>query len=230
MFGHIIKGIVVLPPHASTIERERERRQKNMFDSLLSLSFFLELSFSLSQSSLSLLSISLPTISSLFLSLLTLSLLYSLLFSLFHSLSYSRLSYSLSLTLTPTIFPTLFPLSLHSLHRILSSLALSPISLSFSYAHSYSVYLLFRLSLAIYPTFSYSLSLPPDLSPTLSLILSLLLSTLSSISLSPFSYSLPSLSLCVSLLWVSVGVILQSAILYIPFIHVIKTMKDYAVV
>ena len=226
MFEHIIKGIVVLPPHASTIERERERRQKNMFDSLLSLSFFLELSFSV----LSFSSLYLSPHYLFSLSISPYSLLYSLLFSLSHSLSYSRLSYSLSLTLTPTIFPTLFPLSLHSLHRILSSLALSPISLSFSYAHSYSVYLLFRLSLAIYPTFSYSLSLPSDLSPTLSLILSLLLSTLSSISLSPFSYSLPSLSLCVSLLWVSVGVILQSAILYIPFIHVIKTIKDYAVV
>ena len=195
-----------------------------MFDSLLSLSFFLELSFTLSQSSLSLLSISLPTISSLFLSLLTLYLLYSLLFSLSHSFSYSRLSYSLSLTFSPTISPTLFPLSLHSLHRILSSLALSPISLSFSYCHSYSVSLLFCIS------YSLSLSILLSLSPTLSLLLCLLLSTLSSIFLSPFSYSLPSLSLCVSLSWASVGVILQSAIPYIPFIHVIKTMKDYAVV
>ena len=195
MFGHIIKGIVVLPPHASTIERERERRHKNMFDSLLSF-FFLELSFSLSQSSLSLLSISLPTISSLFLSLLTLSLLYSLLFSLSHSLSYSRLSYSLFLTLTPTIFPTLFPLSLHSLHRILSSLALSPISLSFSDAHSYSVYLLFCLS--------YSLSLSILLSLTLSLSLLISLSLLLCLSYSPsssphsplFLSPPPSLTLC----------------------------------
>ena len=133
-----------------------------MFDSLLSLFFFLELSFSLSQSSLSLLSISLPTISFLFLSLLNLSLLYSLLFSLSYSLSYSRLSYSLSLTLTPTIFPTLFPLSLHSLHRSLSSLALSPISLSFSYAHSYSVYLLFCLSYSRYLSYFPLLSLSPS--------------------------------------------------------------------
>ena len=233
MFGHIIIGIVVLPPHASTIERERKRRQKNMFDSLLSLFFFLELSFSLSQSSLPLLSISLPTISSLFLSLITLSLLYSLLFSLTHSLSYSRLSYSLSLTLTPTIFPTLFPLSLHSLHRILSSLALSPISLSFSYAHSYSVYLLFCLS--------YSLSLSILLSPTLSLSLLISLSLSYSVShtLSPplHYFSLPllllsalSLPLCVSVVGFCGGDTTIRTKPYIPFIHVIKTMKDYAVV
>ena len=183
-------------------KRERARKKTKKYVRLSPLSFFfLELSFSLSQSSLSLLSISLPTISSLFLSLLTLSLLYSLLFSLSHSLSYSRLSYSLSLTLTPTIFPTLFPLSLHSLHRILSSLALSPIFLSFSYAHSYSVYLLFclsySLSLSILLSPTLSLSLLLSFSPSWSLSLLLCLSySLSSSPHSPLFVSPPSLTLC----------------------------------
>ena len=233
MFGHIIKGIVVLPPHASTIEREKE--DKKICSTLSSLFFlfrtlfltFSVLSFtSLYLSphylfSLSIFPYSLSPILSPILSLPLSLLLSSLILPLSYSHSY-YLSYSLS---------TLSPLS--SSHSLIScSLSYRPLFLRRSLLFCLSPILSLLLSLAIYPTFSYSLSLPPDfsLSPTLSLILSLLLSTLSSISLSPFSYSLPSLSLCVSLLWVSVGVILQSTIPYIPFIHVIKTMKDYAVV
>ena len=169
MFGHIIKGIVVLPPHASTKKRERKRRQKNMFDSLLSLSFFLELSFALSQSSFSLLSISLPTISSLFLSLLTLYLLYSLLFSLSHSFSYSRLSYSLSLSYFLSYYlsyslSTLSPLS--SSHSLLScSLSYLPLFLLLSLLFCPSPILSLLLSLAIdryFPFLLLSLSLSPS--------------------------------------------------------------------
>ena len=202
MFGHILKGIVVLPPHASTIERESEKGDKKICSTLSSLFFlFRTLFLTFSVLSFSSLYLSPYYLFSFSISPYSLSLLYSLLFSLSHSLSYSRLSYSLSLTLTPTIFPTLFPLSLHSLHRILSSLALSPIFLSFSYAHSYSVYLLsclsYSLSLSILLSPTLSLSLLLSLSPSWSLSLLLCLSySLSSSPHSPLFLSPPSLTLC----------------------------------
>ena len=203
-----------ITPHASTKKRERKRRQKNMFDSLLSLSFFLELSFTLSQSSLSLLSISLPTISSLFLSLLTLYLLYSLLFSLSHSFSYSRLSYSLSLLLSLLLSPLL---SFHSLSTLF--IAFSPLLLSLLSPSLFPTLTpILSLSYSVSPTLSryrsyfllLSLSLPPSLfSLSLSLLLCLSYSLSSSLHsplfLSPRSLTLcplsPSVCLCRGLLW-----------------------------
>ena len=165
-----------------------------MFDSLLSLFFFLELSFSLSQSSLSLLSISPPPphyLFSLSISPYSLSpilfLQHSLLLSsLILPLSYSH-SYYLSYSLS-----TLSPLS--SSHSLIScSLSYLPLFLLRSLLFCLSPILSLLLSLAIYPTFSYSLSLSPDLSLSLLLCLSY---SLSSSPHSPLFLSPPSLTLC----------------------------------
>ena len=144
--------------------------------------FFLELSFSLYQSSLSLSPLSLL---SFYLSHSLSLLLSSIILPLSYSHSY-YLSYSLS---------TLSPLS--SSHSLIScSLSYLPLFLLRSLLFCLSPILSLLLSLAIYPTLSYSLSLPPDLSLSLLLCLSY---SLSSSPHSPLFLSPPSLTLLLSL-------------------------------